>query len=132
MRQDIQWAQAGYQGCHLQQQRAVNIFTKVDNQLVVDGVKTDNVLMVIFGHKDQLKDKEIKNFHNFQLQEALQFVLSDIVKSKDSVLYAFAELADAIDIDQLGLMKRKGIKMSYLAKSEVLLAFEKKTEKKLK
>ena len=110
----------------------MNIFTKVDNQLVVDGVKTDNVLMVIFGHKDQLKDKEIKNFHNFQLQEALQFVLSDIVKSKDSVLYAFAELADAIDIDQLGLMKRKGIKMSYLAKSEVLLAFEKKTEKKLK
>ena len=85
---------------------------------------------MVFGHKDNFKDKSVRNFHNFELKKALQFVLSDLVTTKQKVLYTFAE-AREIDIDDMGMLKRLGVVISYLAKKEVVSAFEAKMGRKL-
>ena len=104
----------------------VYVYTKVDKPEVIDGIKKEIAPMVVFGHKDYFAEKEVKNFHSFGLQQSLQFVLSDLVSTKEKVLYSFNGISRGVDIDGLGTLKRKGVIVSYLAKQEVLSAFERK------
>ena len=110
----------------------VNIYIKAQKPIVIDGIKNDIVPVVLVGHRDHLKDKEVKNFHSFKLEQALQFVLSDIVSSKAKVLFSFSELENGFDIDLLGLLKRKLVSISYLAQQKVLSDFEERIRKRIK
>ena len=108
----------------------VYIYTKVEKPTNTNGIVKEILPIVVFGHKDNFKDKSVRNFHNFELKKALQFVLSDLVTTKQKVLYTFAE-AREIDIDDMGMLKRLGVVISYLAKKEVVSAFEAKMGRKL-
>lgn len=110
----------------------VNIYIKAEKPNVIDGIKNDIVPVVLVGHREHLKDKEVKIFHSFKLGQALQFVLSDIVSMKAKVLFSFSELENGIDIDLLGLLKRKLVSVSYLSKQNVLSAFEERIRKRIK
>ena len=99
------------------------VYTKVEKPAAVDGVRKMISPMVVFGHKEYFKDKDVKNFHNYEIKQALQFVVSDLASTKEKVLYSFSE-AKGIDVDVLGTLKRRGVSVSYLAQQEVLQKFE--------
>ena len=82
---------------------AVYVYCKVDKSVVVDGVIKVISPKVVFGHKDYLKDKFVNNFHNYVLHQALQFVVCELVNTKDKVLYSFTK-GKEIDVDGLGMM----------------------------
>ena len=110
----------------------VYIYIKVKKPQVVDGVKMEVIPIVVFGHKDNFKSKQVNNFHNLGLNEALQFVLNDLVSSHEKVLYSFASIVTGIDIDLMGMMKRKGVQISYLARKEILIHFKESFSLKVK
>ena len=67
-----------------------------------------------------------------KLEQALQFVLSDIVSTKARVLFSLSELENGFDIDLLGLLKRKMVSISYLSQDKVLSAFEERIRNRVK
>ena len=110
----------------------IYIYIKVKKPQVIDGVRIEVIPIVVFGHKDNFKSKEVNNFHNLGLNEALQFVLNDLVSSQQKVLYSFASIATGIDIDLMGMLKRKGVQISYLARKEILIKFKENFSLKVK
>ena len=70
--------------------------------------------IVVFGHKDNFKNREVKNFHNLGLKEALQFDLNDLVSSQEKVLFSFGSIVTGIDVDMMGMLKRKGVEITYI------------------
>ena len=112
--------------------KIVYVYIKVEKPVVVDGVKTVITPIVVFGHKDNFVDKELVNFHNLGLQQSLQFVLGDLVSTKEKVLYSFAAISSGMDIDMMGVLKRKGVKISYLAKEDILTKFREKISSRVK
>ena len=110
----------------------VYIYIKVDKPAVVNGVRYEISPIVVFGHKDNFRNKELRNFHNFGLQQSLQFVLCDLVSSKERVLYSFDTMVNGIDIDIMGVMKRKGVLISYIAEEEVLCEFKERVSSRVK
>jgi len=104
--------------------KIVYVYIKVEKPVVIDGVKTVITPIVVFGNKENFVDTELVNFHNLGLQQSLQFVLGDLVSTKEKVMYSFAALSTGMDIDPMGVLKRKGVQISYLAKEDVLLKFQ--------
>ena len=92
----------------------VYIYIKVKKPQVVDGVKMEVIPIVVFGHKDNFKSKQVNNFHNLGLNEALQFVLNDLVSSQEKVLFSFGSIVTGIDVDMMGMLKRKGVEITYI------------------
>ena len=86
--------------------------------------------IAVFGHKEYFKKKELKNFYNFPLKQALQFILKDIVGTKERILYTFSE-SGSFEVDNLGSLKRKGVQVSYMAVQDVLTGIEDEIGKRI-
>ena len=52
---------------------------QVKKPQVIGGVEIEVIPIVVFGQKDNFNSKQVNNFHNLWLNEALQFVLNDLV-----------------------------------------------------
>ena len=52
---------------------------QVKKPQVFGGVEIEVIPIVVFGQKDNFNSKQVNNFHNLWLNEALQFVLNDLV-----------------------------------------------------
>ena len=77
----------------------------------------------VFGHKDYFKNKDLKISTISPLKQALQFILKDLVGTKEKILYACSE-SGGIEVDNLGFLTRKGIQVSYMAAQNVLTGIE--------
>ena len=65
----------------------------------------------------------MENFYNFTLKQALQFILKDLLGTKDRILYTFSE-SGRFEVDNLGSLKRKGVQVSYMVVQHVLTGME--------
>ena len=99
------------------------VYVKMEKPAQEDGIMKEITPIAIFGHKDYFKNKDLKNFYNFPLKQALQFILKDLVATKERVLYTFSE-SGRFEVDVLGSLKRKGVQVSYMAVQDVLTEIE--------
>ena len=53
----------------------------------------------------------------------MQFILKDLLGTKDRILYTFSE-SGRFEVDNLGSLKRKGVQVSYMAVQHVLTGME--------
>ena len=103
---------------------------KMEKPAMEDSIMKEITPVSVFGHKDYFKNKDLRNFYNFPLKQALQFILKDLVGTKDRILYTFSE-SGRFEVDNLGSLKRKGVQVSYMAAQDVLTGIEDEIGKKI-
>ena len=106
------------------------VYVKMEKPALEDSVMKEITPIAVFGHKEYFKKKELKNFYNFPLKQALQFILKDIVGTKERILYTFSE-SGSFEVDNLGSLKRKGVQVSYMAVQDVLTGIEDEIGKRI-
>ena len=106
------------------------VYVKMEKPALEDSIMKEITPIAIFGHKDYFKNKDVKNFYNFPLKQALQFILKDLVATKERVLYTFSETGK-FEVDVLGSLKRKGVQVSYMAVQDLLTEIEDVIGKKI-
>ena len=106
------------------------VYYKMEKPVMKDGFKIEITPLAVFGNKKYFENKEIKNFYNSPLKQALQLLLKDMLESKQSVLYSF-DGSHGLDVDNLGSLRRKCVKLSYMAKDEDLSVLKAKIGKRI-
>ena len=106
------------------------VYVKMEKPAMEDSIMKEITPLSVFGHKDYFKNKDLRNFYNFPLKQALQFILKDLVGTKDRILYTFSE-SGRFEVDNLGSLKRKGVQVSYMAAQDVLTGIEDEIGKKI-
>lgn len=106
------------------------VYVKMEKPEKEASIMKEITPIAVFGHKDYFEKKEIKNFYNFPLKQALQFILKDLVGTKDRILYTFSE-SGRFEVDNLGSLKRKGVQVSYMAAQDVLTGMEDEIGKRI-
>ena len=107
------------------------IYVKKEQTSVVNGFQKQLLEVAVFAKKEYFSDRSVKTFHNCTIKDAISSIITDIVDIKASVLYTFSEPYQAIELDPLGTLLRKGISMEYLAMKKLLKPIEARINKKI-
>ena len=107
------------------------IYVKKEQTSVVNGFQKQLLEVAVFAKKEYFSDRSVKTFHNCTIKDAISSIITDIVDIKASVLYTFSEPYQAIELDPLGTLLRKGISVEYLAMKKLLNPIEARINKKI-
>ena len=76
--------------------------------------------------------RSIQSFHDESLKKTFHNIIGDIVDSSESVLYVFNEATLAFDLDPLGLLYKKQVKVEYVSREEIVDELSSKLMKRLR
>ena len=107
------------------------IYVKRENVVVSNGFKKQLDEVAVFGNPEFFENKHIQTFYNCCVKEAISSIITDIVDIKSSVLYAFSEPGQGIELDPLGTLGRKQICVQYMALRNLLEPVQERINKKI-
>ena len=96
--------------------------------VVLNGFQKDLESLFVLGEKSAFQYRSIRSFHD----ESFHNIIGDIVDSSESVLYVFNEATLAFDLDPLGLLYKKQVKVEYVSREEIVDELSSKLMKRLR
>ena len=88
--------------------------------ITVNGFRKEFLAVAVFGNKTAFNLKEIKSLYNFDLKKSIPFMIDDLSPASGKVLFAFSDLAQAVDLDPHGSLAKKKITVCYMAEKQIL------------
>ena len=107
------------------------IYVKKEQTSLVNGFQKQLQEVAVFAKKEYFSDRGVQTFHNCTIKDAISSIITDLVDIKAKVLYTFSEPYQAIELDPLGTLLRKGISVEYLAMKKLLNPIEARINKKI-
>ena len=100
--------------------------------VVLNGFHKDLESLFVLGEKSAFQYRSIRSFHDESLKKTFHNIIGDIVDSSESVLYVFNEATLAFDLDPLGLLYKKQVKVEYVSREEIVDELSSKLMKRLR